>query len=69
MKRIFTVIGDILLYYVVALLVGLLVDKTIGIDRSIWIYAITLTIGWGIWKIAKFFMKRFNDKKEKDKNC
>ncbi len=62
MKKIISIIGDAIGFYLVALVVSVIYDKIRGLDTSIWIYAIYLTVGWEIWQLLKLGFKKVKKK-------
>ena len=69
MKRVFAIIGDILLYFLIALGLGFLTNHTVGMNMTTLEFAIGLTVGWVIWQILKFLIEKLKRKgKGEEKN-
>lgn len=62
MKRVFARIGDVLIYFLIALGLGFLTNYTIGLDITTFEFAISLTVGWGIWQMIKFLIEKLKHK-------
>lgn len=61
MKRIILILGNIALYFVIALCVAFVSDKIRPID-SVWVYALYMTIGWGIWQTIVYVFRKVRKK-------
>ena len=65
MKKVLCIIGNVILYFVIALGLGYLAKNTIGLDVPIWEFAVALTVGWAIWQSIVYLIKRFRKRDKK----
>lgn len=58
MKRIIMEVADLILYFVVALIVASIVKKFIGMNITEYQFAIGSVIGWKLFRVLKFSLKK-----------
>ena len=58
MKRIIMEVADLILYFVVALIVASIVKKFIGMNITEYQFAIGSVIGWELFRVLKFSLKK-----------
>lgn len=63
MKKIVTVIGDMILYFVIVSVIGMVMKKFGWLEASVAEFAVCLTIGWCIWKAFSYGTKKKLEKK------
>lgn len=57
-KKIVNIVVDLVLYYLVALVVSMIFKQLGWINGNIYLYSLSITIGWGIAKLIISLFKR-----------